>query len=390
MNMNQHEITYAGQRLFNYVTPFMKLKTLITLVALAFQLSARAQNIVLDTSHLQIQARAYVLEKYKGVDAIYLQGGAITAKNVSFLNGTIEYDIFLKEERGFPGVYFRGQDDTDDAEYFYLRPHQSGNPDANQAIPRTRGISPWQLYYGPRYSFPYNYHYNDWTHIKLVVLDDKAQVFLDHSEQPNLSWNLFHEAKAGKVVFTGGNTSGLHLANLKIDHKDPTLVDFKPITRKPIDDLINSWQISDMFEEKLLDNPDSLELIIKSREWMGKVGVEEGTAANISRIRSLRREPGNTVFAKVEINSEKDQLKLLEFGYSDRVVLVLNGKPVYRGTNRFQSRDYRYLGTVGLFDAIYINLTKGKNTLLIAVSEDFGGWLVTARIQDKRGIKIKN
>ena len=97
MNMNQHETTYVGQRLFNYVTPFMKLKTLITLVALAFQLSARAQNIVLDTSHLQIQARAYVLEKYKGVDAIYLQGGAITAKNVSFLNGTIEYDIFLKE-----------------------------------------------------------------------------------------------------------------------------------------------------------------------------------------------------------------------------------------------------------------------------------------------------
>ncbi|MEM9297049.1 MAG: hypothetical protein AAGA64_01570 [Bacteroidota bacterium] len=368
----------------------MKLKTLITLAALALQLSARAQNIVLDTSHLQIQARAYVLEKHKGVDAIYLQGGAITVKNVSFLNGTIEYDIFLKEETGFPGVYFRGQDDTDDAEYFYIRPHQSGNPDANQAIPRTRGLSPWQLYYGPRYSFPYNYHYNDWTHVKLVVLDDKAQVFLDNSEQPNLSWNLFHEVKGGKVVFTGGNASGLHLANLKIDHQDPTLVDFKPITRKPIDDLINSWQISDMFEEKLLDNPDSLELIIKSRKWMGKVEVEEGTAANISRIRSLRREPGNTVFAKVEINSERDQLKLLEFGYSDRAVLILNGKPVYRGTNRFQSRDYRYLGTVGLFDAVYLNLNKGKNTLLIAVSEDFGGWLVTARIQDKRGIKIKN
>ncbi|MEM1408383.1 MAG: hypothetical protein AAGG59_16490, partial [Bacteroidota bacterium] len=366
----------------------MKRKTLITLTALVLQLSARAQNIVLDTSHLQIQARAYVLEKHKGVDAIYLQGGAITAKNVSFLNGTIEYDIFLKEERGFPGVYFRGQDDTDDAEYFYIRPHQSGNPDANQAIPRTRGISPWQLYYGARYSFPYDYHYNDWTHVKLVVLDDKAQVFLDHSEQPNLSWNLFHEAKGGKVVFTGGNASGLHLANLKIDHQDPTLVDFKPITRKPIDDLINSWQISDMFEEKLLDNPDSLELIIKSRKWTGKVEVEEGTAANISRIRNLRGAPGNTVFARVEINSERDHLKLLEFGYSDRAVLILNGKPIYRGTNRFQSRDYRYLGTVGLFDAVYLDLNKGKNTLLIAVSEDFGGWLVTARIQDKQGIKI--
>ena len=121
----------------------MKL-TILTTLAFTLQLSVFAQNVNLDTLNLEIQAHAYVLEKYKGVDAIYLQRGTITLKDIIFLNGTIEYDIFLKEERGFPGVYFRAQDSTDDAEHFYMRPHQSGNPDANQAIPRTKGVSPWQ------------------------------------------------------------------------------------------------------------------------------------------------------------------------------------------------------------------------------------------------------
>ncbi|MEM6524499.1 MAG: hypothetical protein AAF693_11930 [Bacteroidota bacterium] len=369
----------------------MKLKILLFTAMYAFQLSAFAQEIMLDTTQLKIEAQAYVLEKHKGQDAIYLQAGAITLNDISFLNGTIEYDIFLKEERGFPGVYFRGQDDTDNAEYFYMRPHQSGNPDANQAIPRTKGMTPWQLYFGPKYSFPYEYHYDRWTHVKLQVLDNKAQVFLDHSEKPHLSWKLFHEPKEGTIVFTGGNGSGLYLANISVDLRKPTLVDYSPIKREPIAGLIQKWQVSDTFEERLLDKLDSLGITVKNRKWVGEIDVEEGTAANISRLHHLRNSsPRNTVFTRVEINSDYDQFKLLEFGYSDRAIVILNEMPLYRGNNKFRSRDYRYLGTLGLFDSVYLNLKKGKNTLLIAVSEDFGGWLITARIQDKTGIKIGN
>lgn len=368
----------------------MKLAAITTITALVLQLNATAQIIPLDTAHWQIQANAYVLEKYRDQDAIYLQGGAITLKDKEFLNGTIEYDIFLKEERAFPGVYFRGNQDTGNAEHFYLRPHQSGNPDANQAIPRTKGISPWQLYFGRKYSFPYEYHYDDWTHVKLVVKDDQAQVFLDHAKRPNLSWQLFHRAESGSIVLTGGNASGMHLANIKVDTSTPELIDFKPIDRTPIDGLVSRWQISDKFEETLLSEVNALKTIIDNRKWQGSVEVEEGTAANISRIQMLRDgQPGNTVFAKIEIISDKDQYQLFEFGYSDRVVVILNGDPIYRGTNRFRSRDYRYLGTVGLFDAAYLNLKKGKNTLLMAVSEDFGGWLITGRFKDQRGVKVK-
>lgn len=369
------------------------MKTRIYLLALLLWVSFNAlcQEIIpLDTNNWQIQARAYVLEKHLGVDAIYLQAGAITLKDKTFKNGVIEFDIHLKEEQAFPGVYFRANTETGDSEQFYVRPHQSGNPDANQVAPTTKNISPWQLYFGPKYSFPYEYNYETWTHIKILVNEDNAQVFLDHSDKPHLSWKLFHKPAAGKVVLRGGNTSGFHIANIKISHEAPELKDFSPIDREAIDGLVQSWEISDMFEEKLLDDPNNIQLVVEARKWQGRIEVEEGTAANISRIQNLRDgTPGNTVLAKITITSDKDQIKLFHFGYSDRVVAILNGEPIYWGTNRWRSRDYRYLGTVGLFDGIYLNLKKGKNELIMAVSEDFGGWLITGRFKNDTGLKVK-
>lgn len=373
----------------NKIIKIMKpLKFIICISLLISQITKAQEIIPLDTTNFKIQAKSYVLEPYKGKNAIYLQSGAINLKNMQFLNGIIEFDIFLKDQRGFPGINFRAN--GNDSEEWYMRPHQDGNPDANQATAVIKGVTPWQLHFGPKYSFPYQYNYKDWTHVKLIVSDDKAQVFLDHSEKPNLSWKLFHTPKAGEINIRSGGATGLYIANVSVDTKAINMIDYKPIEREIIEGLIPAWEISNKFEEKLLNNPSSIDSIISTRKWQGKIEVEEGTAAIISRKDLLfDGKPGNTVFAKVEIKSNKNQLKMLEFGYSDRVVVILNGQPLYRGNNNFRSRDYRYLGTVGLFDGVYLNLKKGKNTLLLAVSENFGGWLVTGRIGAKQGISIK-
>ncbi len=351
-------------------------------------LSGMAQETIpLDTVHWDIDARSYVLEPFKGKNAIYLQGGTISLKEATFFNGTIEYDIYMKEARAFPGVYFRVN--GSDAEQFYIRPHQSGNPDANQAIALTKGVTAWQLYFGPKYSFPYQYPIDQWMHVKIVVNEDKAQVYLDHADKPNLSWRLFHEPKAGGLSFTGGGASGMHLADIKIDNRLPDLQNFDPGEREPIEGAISQWEVSDKFEEQLLHEPSALPSVIENRKWGTKIALEEGVAANISRKVQLRDDnPGNTVFARVTLTAKKDETRLFEFGYSDRVVVILNGQPIYRGTNGFRTRDYRYLGTIGLFDAVYLNLKKGENTLLMAVSENFGGWLVTGRLADPEGVKI--
>jgi len=362
-------------------------KQFILLCLLFISVNSFSQNIIpLDTVHWNIRAQSYVLETYKGKKAIYVQRGVINLKDAEFLNGTIEFDVYLKEEQAFPGVEFRTMGAN--SEQFFLRSHLSGKADANQAAPRVNGVTPFQLNFGPKYSFPYVYKYDDWTHVKVVVNNDKAQVFLDNAETPNLSWYLSHKPTVGGITIKGGRFTGVHLADIKVNKAAKTLIDFNPIEREPIEGLIPQWEISDKFEEKLLNDTSNLNELIKNRSWQGKIKVEEGTAANISRIQLLRNgKPGNTVFAKIIINSDKDQLKFFEFGYSDRVVAILNGNPIYRGTNRWRSRDYRYLGTVGLFDGIYLNLKKGKNELLMAVSEDFGGWLITGKFKDKNGIK---
>ncbi|MDY8137624.1 hypothetical protein [Aquimarina sp. 2201CG5-10] len=363
----------------------IKISLLLILIVIA---AGQAQKAIpIDTINLKITARAHVIENYKGKEAIYLQAGSITLKDTKFLNGTIEFDVFLKEEQAFPGIFFRVNEN--DGEQWFMRPHLSGKPDANQAAPATKGITPWQLYFGTKYSFAYDYKFDDWTHVKLVVNDNKAQVFLDNSKEPNLSWNLFLESKEGDIIFRGGRFTGMHIANIKIDKDKTELKNFKPNERKPIEGLIPEWQISDKFDESLLKDPNKIDSVINSITWKGRIKTEEGTAANISRlIQRYNNEKGNTVFAKVEIKSDIDQLKLFEFGYSDRVVVILNGKPLYWGTNKWRSRDYRYLGTVGLFDAVYLNLKKGKNTLLMAVSEDFGGWLVTGKLKNSTNIEI--
>lgn len=364
------------------------MRKIIISCILLFSIQIQAQKqYPLDTLNWKIKAKSYVLENYKGKNAIYLHQGTTTLKNVTFLNGTIEFDVYLTERQSFPGVYFRAF--GRDGESFFLRPHLSGKPDANQAAPFINGITPWQLYFGPSYSFAYDYNFNGWTHIKVVVNHDKVQVFLDYSEKPNLSWTLKHPVRRGEILI-GGSFAPMHYANFSIDTTKTELKDFKEIKRKPLEGIIKEWQVSDKFEEKLLDNPRNIKSIMTSRKWLGKISVEEGIAANISRkVVLYDGKPGNTVLAKVEINSNKKQLKFLDFGYSDRVVVILNDKPIYRGTNKWRTRDYRYLGTVGLFDGVYLNLKKGKNTLLLAVSEDFGGWLVTGRIKDKKGLTIK-
>lgn len=369
----------------------MKTQIKLFVLGLWISLGTSAQQVIpMDTNALAINARAYIFEHFKGADAIYMQAGAFSLKDIEFLNGTIEFDVFLKEEQAFPGLYFRYQEESSNAEQFFLRPHLSGKPDANQAAPAIQGITPFQLYFGPKYSFPYEYKYDDWTHVKLVVNGDRAQVFMDGASKPNLSWNLFLNQKKGKIAFRSGRFTGMHLANITVDHTTPELVDFKPVERETIPNLIEEWKISDMFEEKLLDDPSNLDPMLSERKWQGKIQVEEGTAANIARIQKLRDgTPGNTVLAKINIQSDKDQIKLFEFGYSDRVVAILNGQPIYWGTNKWRSRDYRYLGTVGLFDGIYLDLKKGKNELIMAVSEDFGGWLITGRFKNSEGVKVK-
>jgi hypothetical protein len=365
----------------------MKILMGITLCSLLYSGLAISSEIVpFNEDNWDIQAKAFVLENYQGKDAIYLQRGSATLKEFEFLNGTIEFDVYLTERQSFPGVYFR-QFDEHNEESFFLRPHQSGKPDANQAAPAINGLVAWQLYFGERYSFAYEYNFNGWTHIRLVVKDDRAQVFLDHAEEANLSWVLKHRPQKGKVS-VGGSFAPMHYADFTISPDLGEIIPFQPMPYDSLPGVVQDWEISDQFSEEQLNNPNALETLIQDRSWDHSISIEENNAANISWVASIDDTDGKTVFARLKFDSKSDHIKQFDFGYSDRVVAILNGKAIYRGNNKWRSRDYRYLGTIGFFDSIYLDLKKGENTLLFAVSEDFGGWGISGKFADSENIEI--
>jgi hypothetical protein len=92
--------------------------------------------------------------------------------------------------------------------------------------------------------------------------------------------------------------------------------------------------------------------------------------------------------ARVIVRSDRERIVRAGFGYSDRVRVYLNDRLMYSGDNGYRTRDYRYLGTIGLFDEVWLPLQRGDNELWFAVSEDFGGWGILCRLGALEGIDL--
>ena len=96
----------------------------------------------------------------------------------------------------------------------------------------------------------------------------------------------------------------------------------------------------------------------------------------------LEPQPGiRVLYARTTIDSDRDQVKKLEIGYSDDVSVFLNGQILWRGRSAQGFRDPGFLGIVNPEnDAVYLPLKKGANELMLAVSELGGGWGFICRL----------
>jgi len=98
----------------------------------------------------------------------------------------------------------------------------------------------------------------------------------------------------------------------------------------------------------------------------------------------LDPQPGiKVVYARTIIDADRDQTKKLFIGYSDDVSVFLNGRILFRGRSAQNFRDPAFLGIVNPEnDAVYLPLKKGRNDLLLAVSELGGGWGFICRLEE--------
>ena len=328
----------------------------------------------------EVKAESFAFMTYKGKPSLYLEKGAAILKDAAFKNGIISYDVSFNEGRKFAMIQFRHRD-SKNYEEFYLRAHQSGNPDAMQYTPVFNGISGWQLYHGKGYSASYNYNFKEWMHVKLVIQNNKMDVFLNDMSQPILH---VHDLKRDPI--TGGIAfysllGGAYYANLTYQEiEQPELIGGRFTIPELEKDVLTDWEVSKVFDKKELQGVVNIRSHqgYKLAQW-NSAATEYDGKLNLAKV-AMKTKEKNSIFAKTTIHAKKRQMKKLNFGFSDDVVIYVNDKIVYSGHNRFRSRDYRYLGTVGYFDSVYIQLKKGENDVVFAVSENMGGWGLKAKL----------
>ena len=346
-----------------------------------------AWTVPLQASAFEFVGEGHRFESYRGRDALFIEAGRAWVAGSEFLDGTIEFDLAISEGQAFSGVYFRGVDLVN-AEHFYVRHHLSGMPDASQYTPVYNGLSGWQIYAGPGFTAPIELTHDRWMHVRVDVNGDRAAVYVDSDEPSMIIDDLQREPATGRVGVNAGNA---YFANLTIRAGSPTI---PPAPAAPAAEetgveapaTVPNWRVSNAFPESVIEplarvDADTLGIT----NWTALDATHRGIA-NLARVNAHR--PDNTVVAAVTLRADADLTARVRFGFSDRVRVFLNGRLLYTGSDVWRSRDYRFLGTIGLHDEVALPLEAGDNEVWFAVSEQFGGWGISASVVPMEGVSV--
>ncbi len=368
----------------------------ILIQAAAYSQTQKTLSVPADTAHWDLQGKAGVTE-YQGRKCLFFDGGAAGLKNFEMRDGVIDVDVSTPAVRGFFGIQFRIDSLDANGEWIYLRPHKSGLPDALQYTPVLNTGINWQLYNGPGFTGAVDIPKSVWFHLRLEVLGAQAKLYVKDMEKPALVMtDLKSGIQKGRValaVLTGET----YFSNFEIRttadavwerHLPPMMAGaltkwslspaYDALARNPERPLLRS-EIDTIRWQDVETEPPGLVVIYRYRD---APHLKVSFANDFSK--RLEPQPGmKVVYARTNIESDRDQVKKLGIGYSDDVSVFLNGKILFRGRSAQNFRDPGFLGIVNVEDdAVYLPLKKGRNELVLAVSELGGGWGFICRLAD--------
>ena len=361
----------------------------IALLLAQFSTSAQRTHIIPFTSDGWVfsEGTTFRIEKHLGKESVYLDGHAYL-KNASLENGTIEVDVAPNTDRGFAGLTFRDQSEGN-YEEVYLRMHKSGLPDAVQYSPFYNGEANWQLY--PQHQAAVEFNTASWNHLRLVVNGSRLEVHVNGAQQPSMVVeNLRHDAKAGTLGIWA--LFGNHFANFRYTPQDVGSSAPAPVLQAP-PGMVTQWYLSPAFTTEQMDisvYPEDDEITWET------VPTEATGLLPISKYRkkvgsgSFEANTDDVVLAKLIINADRKARRKFFFDYSDRVQVFLNRNPIFAGNNSFLSKGSLFRGDVHVAgNALYLNLEKGKNELLITVAERANGWGLIGQWADATGLRME-
>ena len=371
--------------------------TLFLLAATFACAQSETLQVPADSSRWDLQGRAQVTE-FQGRKALLLDGGAAILKDFQMRDGVIDMDVATTAFRGFFGIDFRLNEDGSEGEELYLRPHKSRLSDAMQYTPILHGGRNWQIFSGPGFTGAVDIPKNEWFHFRVVITGAQAKLYVKDMEKPAL---VMDDLKSGQqsgqfalMSLIGAN----YFADVTI-RKTPDAPWQRHFPEMANGTLVD-WEISPAFDalsrdiEKPLTSTEmhGIKWQAVKAEAPGYVVLYRYLDAPHLRVtfaddfsKRLDPQPGmKLVYARTTIDAARDELRKLSLGYSDDVSVFLNGQILFRGRSAQNFRDPGFLGIMDPEDdAVYLPLKKGKNELVLAVSELGGGWGFNCRLAEK-------
>jgi hypothetical protein len=358
----------------------------------ASAVSAQTVAVPPDSPRWELQGKASVGE-HQGRSCLLLDGGVASLAGLEMRDGIVDVDVFTSASRGFFGIQFRAAED--DAEWVYLRPHKSGQPDALQYTPVLNTGLNWQLYSGPGFIAPVDIPKGTWFHLRLEVAGAQARLYVSDMAKPAL---LIDDLKSGVTkgqvaltVLTGATCFAGFEVRTTADA--PWERHLPPMP----EGTLARWSLSPSYDALARDLERPLSAAESASIAWQDVEAEPPGLVAINRYREsphprvtfatdfskrLDPQPGmKVVYARTFVESDRDEVRKLELGYSDDVSVFLDGRILYRGRSAQNFRDPAFLGIVDAAnDAVFLPLPKGRHELVLAVSELGGGWGFVARL----------
>ena len=362
----------------------------------AYSQTAQTLAVPADSPRWDLQGQAKLAE-YQGRKCLLIDGGAAIVKDFEMRDAVIDVDVATPAIRGFFGIDVRIDADGANYEEIYLRQHKSGLPDAMQYTPVLHTGRNWQIYNGPGFTGAVDIPKGEWFHLRLEVTGAQAKLYVKDMNKPAL---VMDDLKSGVqkgqlALFT--LTGETYFSNFEVR----TTPDAPWQRHLPamLPNILTKWGISPSYDglarnlERALTRAesDAIQWQEVEAEAPGFVVLYRYREAPHPRVTfqsdfstRLQPQPGMKVlYARTTIESDREQVKRLEIGYSDDVSVFLNGKILYRGRSAQGFRDPGFLGIINPEnDVVYLPLKKGRNELMLAVSELGGGWGFICRLTD--------
>lgn len=332
---------------------------------------------------------------YLGRPAIYINRGVALVRGAAMENGTLDLDVAASDTTTFLGVAFRAATPRF-SNVVFLRPGASGTEEAVQYGPAFNSLGvAWQVYHGDGANAVAEIQRNRWVHVRLALNGPVARLYVDTATAPTLVVpRVVASAGSGLGVWTGAFGRGAYFSNIRYTAVPGTAVD-TPAPPPPAGTRLD-WEISNASEapdftpaslpdlgrltwQRVEAEPEGFVLINRYREApVGGVPRDSTGAVLTDSVMTGRIEGSRIVYARTTITTAHDEIRRLQYAYSNGVVVYLNGRPLAFAMNPGGLRGLGVMARVG--DAVYLPLRRGRNQLVFAVIQCTGGWAFSARL----------